>query len=433
MPLFALVDCNNFYASCEALFVPARRRRPIVVLSNNDGCVVARSAEAKAMGIPMGAPWFRIERQATRLGVEALSSNYALYADLSNRVVDILSTLAPALEVYSIDESFLDLSGMSGDPAVLGALIRQRIADWLGLPVCVGIAPTKTLAKLANHCAKAGLAGADGVCDFTAMPAAALSRLFERIDVGEVWGVGRQTRERLAGMGIGTVRQLRDADAPTIRARFSVVLARTLRELRGDSCLALADMVSDRRQIMSSRSFGARIHDLFDLQEAVASHVARVAERLREQDGLAGAVQVHLQYALAGDGARSVSRLLPLPEVSADTRVLTRQALAALHALYRPGRAYRKAGVMLLELVPAVHRQRPLLVAPDAGMAAGAGAAEGRSEPLMRVLDEINRRFGRGTLRLAAEVGAQRWRMRCARRSPAYTTAWEALPVAQAR
>jgi DNA polymerase V len=240
--IFALVDCNNFYASCEKLFDPKLKDRPVVVLSNNDGCVVARSAEVKALGIPMGVPWFQIQAEARRYGIVAFSSNYALYADMSNRVVEVLSDFSPNLEVYSIDESFLDLSGMSmrtESLAAYGVEIRQRVADWLGLAVCVGIAPTKTLAKLANHCAKKGLAGADGVCDFTTLSPGALSHLFARIEVGEVWGVGRQIKARLAAMGIQTVGQLRDADAETIRARFSVVLERTVSELRGESCLDL--------------------------------------------------------------------------------------------------------------------------------------------------------------------------------------------------
>ena len=191
--VFALVDCNNFYASCEKLFDPKLKDRPVVVLSNNDGCVVARSAEVKALGIPMGVPWFQIQAEARRYGIVAFSSNYALYADMSNRVVEVLSDFSPNLEVYSIDESFLDLSGMNmraESLAAYGVEIRQRVADWLGLAVCVGIAPTKTLAKLANHCAKKGLAGADGVCDFTTLNSGALSHLFARIDVVEVGGAG---------------------------------------------------------------------------------------------------------------------------------------------------------------------------------------------------------------------------------------------------
>ncbi|HLO62317.1 MAG TPA: Y-family DNA polymerase, partial [Azonexus sp.] len=296
MPVFALVDCNNFYASCEKLFDPALRDKPVVVLSNNDGCVVARSAEVKALGIPMGAPWFKIEQEARHRGVVAFSSNYALYADMSNRVVEVLSSFSPNIEVYSIDESFLELSGFERHGYQdYGQAIRQQIADWLGLGVCVGIGPTKTLAKLANHCAKNKLAGDQGVCDFTAMAADHQTELLECIEVGEVWGVGRKLRGKLEAMGIRSVRQLRDADAETLRRRFSVVLERTVRELRGVSCLDLEEVVPEKQQIMSSQSFGSLVHDLADLEEAVASYVNRAAERLRAQNSLAGAVQVYVR------------------------------------------------------------------------------------------------------------------------------------------
>ena len=235
MPVFALVDANNFYASCEKLFNPKLKDRPVVVLSNNDGCVVARSAEAKALGIAMGVPWFKIRDEARRHRIVAFSSNYALYADMSNRLVNILSGFSPNIEVYGIDESFLDLSGLNQrDHAVYGTEIRQRVADWLGLAVCVGIGPTKTMAKLANHCAKKALAGQDGVCDLNTLSPEALNQLLSRIEVGEVWGIGRKLAPRLNAMGIHNVRQLRDADAETLRTRFSVVLERTVRELLRD-------------------------------------------------------------------------------------------------------------------------------------------------------------------------------------------------------
>lgn len=431
MPLFALVDCNNFYASCEKLFDPSLKNRPVVVLSNNDGCVVARSAEVKAMGIPMGVPWFQIQAEARKLGIVAFSSNYALYADMSNRVVEVLASFAPSLEVYSIDESFLELSGIEKRPgglAAYGAAIRQRIADWLGLAVCVGIAPTKTLAKLANHCAKKGLAGSQGVCDFTTLEAAALSGLFDRIAVGEVWGVGRKITARLEAMDIRTVRQLRDADAETIRARFSVVLERTLRELRGESCLDLQEVVPDKQQIMSSRSFGTLVYDLADLEEAVASYIAKAAEKLRAQDSLAGALQVYIRTNVFKPEVPQYQRgvTLPLPEATADTRVLTQWALVALRRIYRSGFGYHKAGVMLLDLLPRANRQFSLFDTEG-------GARDARSEKLMGVLDGINQRYGRGALRLAAEGVERPWQMRRGNLSPSYTTSWEGLPVVSAR
>ncbi|MBK8361728.1 MAG: Y-family DNA polymerase [Comamonadaceae bacterium] len=428
--IFALVDCNNFYASCEKLFDPKLKDRPVVVLSNNDGCVVARSAEVKALGIPMGVPWFQIQAEARRYGIVAFSSNYALYADMSNRVVEVLSDFSPNLEVYSIDESFLDLSGMSlraESLAAYGVEIRQRVADWLGLAVCVGIAPTKTLAKLANHCAKKGLAGADGVCDFTTLNPGALSHLFARIDVGEVWGVGRQIKARLAAMGIQTVRQLRDADAETIRARFSVVLERTVCELRGESCLDLQEVVPDKQQIMSSRSFGTLVYERADLEEAVASYIAKAAEKLRAQDSLAGGVQVYIRTNVFKPEVPQYQKgvTVPLPEATADTRVLTQWAIRILRRIYRPGFGYHKAGVMLLDLVPAAKRQLALFDSQG-------GAGDARSGKLMAVLDDINQRYGRQSLRLAAEGVERSWQMRRGNLSPGYTTSWDGLPVARA-
>ena len=428
--IFALVDCNNFYASCEKLFDPKLKDRPVVVLSNNDGCVVARSAEVKALGIPMGVPWFQIQAEARRYGIVAFSSNYALYADMSNRVVEVLSDFSPNLEVYSIDESFLDLSGMNmraESLAAYGVEIRQRVADWLGLAVCVGIAPTKTLAKLANHCAKKGLAGADGVCDFTTLNSGALSHLFARIDVGEVWGVGRQIKARLEAMGIQTVRQLRDADAETIRARFSVVLERTVCELRGESCLDLQEVVPDKQQIMSSRSFGTLVYERADLEEAVASYIAKAAEKLRAQDSLAGGVQVYIRTNVFKPEVPQYQKgvTVPLPEATADTRVLTQWAIRILRRIYRPGFGYHKAGVMLLDLVPAAKRQLALFDSQG-------GAGDARSGKLMAVLDDINQRYGRQSLRLAAEGVERSWQMRRGNLSPGYTTSWDGLPVARA-
>ena len=427
MSVFALVDCNNFYASCEKLFAPRLKNRPVVVLSNNDGCVVARSAEVKALGIPMGVPWFNIKDDARRHGIVAMSSNYALYADMSNRVVEVLSAFSPNIEVYSIDESFLELSGFGNLPgglAVYGAEMRQRIADWLGLAVCVGIAPTKTLAKLANHCAKKNLAGADGVCDFTPLHPDDLTQLFDRIDVGEVWGIGRKINARLAAMGINTVRQLRDADAETLRSRFSVVVERTVRELRGVSCIELQEVTPDKQQIISSRSFGQLIHDRVDLEEAVASYMAKAAEKLRAQDSLAGAVHVYIRTNIFKPETPQYQRAVtvPLPDATADTRVLTAWALRVLRRIYRAGYGYHKAGVMLADIVPRLSQQYSLF---------NAGAP--RAEALMRVVDGINQRYGRGSLRLAAEGIEQDWRMRRGNLSPGYTTDWRGLPKVKAQ
>lgn len=425
MPVFALVDCNNFYASCEKLFDPKLADTPVVVLSNNDGCVVARSAEVKALGIPMGVPWFKIRDDAKRHGIVAFSSNYALYADMSNRVVEVLEAFSPNIEVYSIDESFLSLDGFP--PAGLeayGREIRARVDKWLGLAVCVGIGPSKTLAKLANHCAKKNLAGSAGVCDFTRMREEELSALFARIDLGEVWGVGRKIDARLQAMGISTVADLRNADPETVRTKFSVVLERTVRELRGISCLDLEEAVPDRQQIICSRSFGERIYERTELGEAVASYVSRAAEKLRRQAGLAGALTVFVRTSPFNPKEPQYQKTLtvPLPDATDDTLELVGWGLRILKRIYRPGFAYQKAGCMLSDIRPRSMAQASLFV-PE---------SDGRLERLMAAVDAINGRFGRGTMRVAAEGVDKAWRMKRGKLSPRYTTEWSELATVRA-
>ena len=424
--VFALVDCNNFFASCEQLFDPRLRGRPVVVLSNNDGCIVARSAEAKALGVPMGLPWYQARADAQRHGVIPRSSNYALYADMSRRVVEVLAAFSPEIEVYSIDESFLafDLVPPAERPAHAAAL-RERVRRWLGLTVCVGIAQSKTLAKLANHCAKKNFASRDGVCDFTALPPAALDALLARLPVGEIWGVGRRLAPRLEAEGIVSARDLRNADPARLARRHSIVLERIVHELRGVSCLDLEDVAGARQQILRSRSFGTRIYARSELGEAVSHHIAHAAEALRAQGSLAGALAVSLRTGWhAADNERYVAHLgRPLAPPTDDTRTLTAIALRLVDTLYRPGYAYAKAGVLLSELSPCRPRQPDLFAAPG---------PPPESTRLMQALDGINARWGRDTLRLAAEGTAQTWQMKRAYLSPHYTTDWKGLPVARA-
>lgn len=419
MPI-ALVDCNNFYVSCERVFAPRLEGRPVVVLSNNDGCAVARSNEVKALGVRMGTPWFQMRDLAREHGIVALSSNYALYADMSNRVMAILGQYAPDHEIYSIDECFLGLDGFGQfDLVEFGRRIRRQVKQWVGIPVCVGIADTKTLAKLANHCAKKGLAGTDGVCDFSRLTAAERSGLFSRIEVSEVWGIGPRLTKQLAARGIATVEDLRTADAKTLRREFSVVVERTVAELNGIPCLALEEVASNKQQIQSSRSFGSYVYDLPQLKEAVASYIASAAERLRAQRSLAGMLQVYIRtnpHKEAPQYQRGLT--IPLPEATDDTLRLTRAALWGLQRIYRPGFAYQKAGVALLELTDAANRQMNLF------------SATKDNPRLMQALDRINATWGRGTLRSAAEGIGKGWKMKRERMSPGYTTSWAQLPVA---
>lgn len=415
----ALVDANNFYVSCERVFDPTLEGRPVVVLSNNDGCAVARSNEVKALGVKMGTPWFQMRDLAKQHGIVALSSNYALYADLSNRVMAILAQYSPDQEIYSIDECFLGLDGFSHlDLVEYGKQIRRQVKQWVGIPVCVGIAETKTLAKLANHCAKKQLAGGDGVFDFNRLSESELSRLFASIEVGEVWGIGRQLTRKLGDMGITTVEDLRRADAKTLRDKFSVVVERTVTELKGIPCMSLEEIAPNKQQIQSSRSFGSYVYDLAPLKEAVASYIAIAAEKLRAQGSLAGIVQVYIRtnpHKDAPQYQRGVA--IPLPEATDDTLRLTRAALWALKRIYRAGYAYQKAGVALINLTDAASSQMSLFsTARDNGQ-------------LMQVMDRINSIWGRGTLRSAAEGIEKGWKMKRERMSPGYTTNWEQVPV----
>lgn len=415
----ALVDGNNFYVSCERVFNPKLENRPVVVLSNNDGCAVARSSEVKALGVKMGTPWFQMKDLARKHGIVALSSNYALYADMSNRMMAVLGQFSPDQEIYSIDECFLGLEGFSHlDLVEYGKQIRQRVKQWVGIPVCVGIAETKTLAKLANHCAKKNLAGSDGVCDFNRMSGHELSSLFSSIEVGEIWGVGRQLTRKLVELGISTVEDLRTADARTLRDRFSVVLERTVAELNGTPCIEIEHDVPNKQQIISSRSFGSYVYDLEPLKEAVASYIAIAAEKLRGQGSLAGMVQVYIRTNPHKDAPQYQRGLtIPMPEATDDTFRLTRAALWGLKRIYRTGYAYQKAGVALLNLTDAKNRQMSLFsTAKD-------------NTKLMQVMDRINAIWGRGTLRSAAEGIEKGWKMKRERMSPCYTTCWGQVPI----
>ena len=416
----ALVDCNNFYVSCERLFQPQLEGKPVVVLSNNDGCVVSRSQEAKAIGIKMAAPWYQMKGLAKQHDIVAFSSNYALYADISNRVMSVLSQFSPEQEVYSIDESFLELTGMPGDHAEYAQLIRHSVRQCIGMPVCVGIAPSKTLAKLANHVAKK-MPRYNGVCDFNSMDAYDLDALLATIEVGEVWGVGRRTAPKLQEIGIRTVLDLKRAPAKQLRTRFSVVFERIVSELNGVACLELDDIPRDKQQIICSRSFGMLTSSLKDLEQAAIAYTTRAVEKLRQQHSIASALHIYVRTNPHREQDRQYQQgiLVPLDEPSDDTRAFCKTALHGLRQIYRPGYAYQKVGVMLAEIIPA--NERPQTLFDDE-------SARARSKSLMSTLDRINRRMGSGTLRLLGEGTKQRWAMRNELRSQRYTTEWSDLP-----
>ncbi len=426
----ALIDVNNFYVSCERVFNPRLRQRPVVVLSNNDGCVVSRSAEAKALGIAMGAPWFQIRKFAEQQGVIAYSSNYALYADMSNRVMSVLRQFSPAQEIYSIDECFLELSGFGKrDLTAYAQQLRQTLLEWTGLPVCVGIGGSKTLAKLANHCAK-HTTDMEGVCNFNALTQAMVDGYLSGIEVGEVWGIGRRLAEQLRhpqGAGsmnkhyqVHTAFDLKYSDAETMRRRFSVVMEKTIRELNGTVCLELEEIRGPQQQILSTRSFGQPVRDIAELSEALTLYTSRAAEKLRRKQLFAGSVYVYIRTSPFRDDRPFYSNAYtaPLPMATHDTRQLVQAALWALGQIYQPGHDYAKAGVSLGELVPAHSVQQDLF---------HDSAPTEKSLRLMQALDAVNHKMGRATLRLASEGKQQPWQMKQARKSPGYTTDWREL------
>lgn len=421
--IFALVDCNNFYASCEQLFQPRLQGRPVVVLSNNDGCIVARSAEAKAIGIQMGEPWHKLKALACQHDIVALSSNYSLYGDMSARVMRLLSTFSPAQDVYSIDECFLDLTGSHPSPVASARTIRQEVNRQIGVPVCVGLGPTKTLAKLANHVAKKRAQYA-GVFSFSDLSPQETEPLLSSIAVKEVWGVGSRLTTRLYDLGINTVLDLQCSHPSAIRKQFSVTLERTVRELRGEVCYGLMERPPDRKQIFSSRSFGQLIHDLAPLEESVAAYATRAAEKLRAQNLATGCVAVMLRTNPFRTDLPQLQRCasinIPLTD---DTRHIAQTAIQILRTIYRPGYAYQKTGVLLSELTPVATRQIGLFDDTK---------AQEKSKALMSAMDRLNKEFGRGTVKLLAEGTDAQWAMRSERRTPRYTTRLDELPVAKA-
>lgn len=418
----ALVDVNNFYVSCERVFNPKLEGKPVVVLSNNDGCAVARSNEVKALGVKMGQPWFQLKDLARQHGIIAYSSNYALYADMSNRVMAILRRFSPQQEVYSIDESFLDLTGFQHRNLTrYGQQIRHRIKHWTGLPVCVGVGASKTLAKLANHIAKKNMQF-NGVCDLNAMPSQEQDAWLGRIEVGEVWGIGRRLAPQLQEIGIQTVLDLKKADTATLNSKFSVVMEKIIRELNGVVCIELEDMAAPKKQIISSRSFGTPVTDLKSLEQSITLYVSRAAEKLRRQQSYAGSIHIYIRTSPFNEVEPhySNSMTIPLPEQTDDTMQLTRVALWGLRRIYRSGYRYQKAGVMLSEIIGREGRQIDLFQS---------AARSSKSGRLMTVLDQINALMGKQSLKLASEGFRQPWKMKQGNKSPAYTTCWDELPV----
>ncbi|EBQ1657205.1 DNA polymerase V subunit UmuC [Salmonella enterica subsp. enterica serovar Telhashomer] len=418
--MFALVDVNSFYASCETAFRPDLKGRPVVVLSNNDGCVIARNAEAKRAGVKMGDPYFKQRDLFRRYGVVCFSSNYELYADMSSRVMSTLEAMSPRCEIYSIDEAFCDLTGVRNCRVLqeFGQELKDAVYQNTGLAVGVGIAQTKTQAKLANHAAKKWQRQTGGVVDLSNLDRQ--RKLMAALPVDEVWGVGRRISKKLEAMGIKTVLDLADTDMHFIRKHFNVVLERTVRELRGEPCLELEEFAPVKQAIVCSRSFGERITDYDVMRQAICSYASRATEKLRGEHQYCRFISTFVKtspFALNepyyGNSA-SVKLLTP----TQDSRDIIAAATRSLDAIWKDGHRYQKGGVMLGDFFSQGIAQLNLF--DDNALRAG-------SEKLMEVLDHLNAKGGRGTLYFAGQGIQQQWAMKREMLSPRYTTRYEDL------
>ncbi|MCX7114512.1 MAG: Y-family DNA polymerase [Gammaproteobacteria bacterium] len=415
--MFALIDCNNFYASCERLFRPDLRNKPLIVLSNNDGCVIARSNEAKKLGIAMGEPYFKIKYVCKQHDITVFSSNFALYGDLSHRVMSIIDDAWPHVEVYSIDEAFLDLSELSAESrtSFCWSLQKQLLKE-TGIPTSVGIGKTKTLAKVANYIAKTQLK--TPVFNIDILP-----QWLDSVPIHAVWGVGKQWTRQLLSMNIQTAGDLARADSALIRQRCNVSLQRTSHELRGRPCLELNDSPV-RQSIVSSKSFGSLQTELTALNEAVSSHMARAWEKLRQQQLLAQHVSVFVHSNRFRPDLPSYSNTIGLKLMTPtdDIRLLTQHAKLGLQQIFKAQIHYKKVGIMLDGLTSKQEQQLDLFHAVE-------DTSNGPTEKFMSVIEGINGRFGQGTVKLAAEGTVKPWTGQNQMKSPSYTTQWGELPL----
>ena len=412
----ALIDCNNFYASCERLFQPQLRGVPVVVLSNNDGCVIARSNEAKDLGIEMGAPWHLNKKNYEKNNVAVRSSNYALYGDMSRRVMSVLKEFSPRLEVYSIDEAFLGLEGFEDRLTAHAHDVRNTILNWTGIPVSIGVAPTKTLAKIANRLAKKDKSS-NGVCVLM-LPheqEAALGQLA----LSDIWGIARRLAQRLKALDIHTPQDLRTADTKFIRKNFGVTLERIVHELNGFSCLELELIAPNRKSLIASRSFGRPVNVLDEMRQAIATHASRAAEKMRKQN-LATAnlcVFIETNPFQKSQPQYRATQSVQLSIATSDTSRIITAALKALSVIWRNGYNYKKGGIMLLDLMPASALQQTLFALPD----------NIASQSRMQVIDALNKKYGKGSVVIGAAGLKHGWSLRREYLSPNYTTNWQEL------
>lgn len=436
--MFALIDGNNFYVSCERAFNPRLQGVPVIVLSNNDGCTIARSEEAKALGIKMGQPYFQVRKLEESDGLVSLSANFTLYGDISSRMMRLAASMGPEQEVYSIDECFI--GGLQGMPELTRRawVIRARIHRSLGIPCCIGIAPTKTLAKLCNHIAKdaerkPGSYPAElmRVCNWQEVSTALREQLLQATPAADIWGIGKRIAKQLAEAGIHTAWDVAGMPAALAKKRWSVTLERTVLELQGISCIDLETAPAPKQQIACTRSFGKPVTALESLLEAISEFATRAAEKARRDDLVAGQLLVFAYTSpFSKQEPWSGSATTPFSTPTSDTAALVNAALQGMQRVYEPGYRLSKAGVILMDLRSAHAQQQSSLFDP-------ADAHTAQRQRLMQALDSVNQRFGTGTLKLASSGFANgpnaSWRMKQAKRSPHYTTCWEDVPIAYAK
>lgn len=417
--MYALIDGNSFYCSCERVFRPDLKNVPIVVLSNNDGCVVARSREAKALGIKMGVPYFQIKHLVRQGYLKAYSSNYELYADLSRRMMNTIASLVPEIEVYSIDECFADMRGLNR-LAQSGLEIKERVLQWVGIPTCVGIAPTKTLAKFSNHLAKRYPRHFNGVVVWDDWSAEIQTRALRSEPVSEIWGIGRKLSAHLAQQNIQTAYDFIKADTQTLRARYGVTVERIQREMQGIPCVEFEPISPVKKQLIRSRSFGKPVQDIDTLSSALTHHVSAAAEALRKEHTVANTIAVFIHTnRFKEEPQYSNYRIMALAKGSSDTMELNRLAQHLLKHIYRAGYNYKKCGVELsgienetVEQLDFWHSENTI-----------------RSKAMMMCWDDLTQRFGRGSLKLGSELYSEDWKMTRDNLSPCFTTRIEDLIV----
>ncbi|MDE2028644.1 MAG: Y-family DNA polymerase [Candidatus Omnitrophica bacterium] len=412
--LFALCDCNNFFASCERVFDPSLRGKPVVVLSNNDGCVIARSNEAKALGIGMAEPYFKCRDLIEHNGVKVYSANFVLYGDLSARVMSTLAQFTPEIEIYSIDEAFLSLDGLSHDPLAYVKGIREQVRRDTGMPVSIGVAPTKTLAKAANRIAKKY--SSQGV--YCLSQQQEISHWLEKIEVRDIWGIGTEKAEFLKRHGIVNASQLAACTDEWIKKHLTITTLKTVLELRGISCLPLEDVLPDKKSIGTSRTFGWQVSALEELEEAAAAYIGNAAEKLREQKSVCGYVQVFIETDRFKEGRYANAAGIDMTPPTAYTPDLIAAAKRLVKKIYREGYRYKKAGVILTDLRPDSHEQVFLFDETYKGT---------RKSRIMEVMDGFNRSTNSGKIFVAGEGVKQPWDMKQAHKSMRFTTRWDEL------